>query len=75
VLAVVVMPLELESRARRECANEGLRRLADIGAVVAAFSNQALIKKAPADTSMTDAFDLVNSEVLNLIGPLLNSGE
>jgi len=73
VLAIVVMPFDFESRAHRECADEGLHSLVDAGAVVAMFSNQALIEKATDRTSMMDAFELVNSEVLNLIGPLLNA--
>jgi len=73
VLAIVVMPFDFEGKMRRDCANEGQTRLVDAGAVVAMFSNQALIEKATDRTSMMDAFELVNSEVLNLIGPLLNA--
>jgi len=75
VLAVVVMPFDFENGPYRECADEGLHGLVDAGAVAAVFSNQALIKRVPLRTSMPDAFELVNSEVLNLIGPLLNSDE
>jgi len=72
-LAVITLPFSFEGEYRMKQATEGQSSLVSTGITVATVPNQDLIGSADADTSMRDAFELMDQEVLKLIEPYLLS--
>jgi len=70
-LAIVSLPFDFEGKSRMEKALKGKERIEALGITVASYSNQKLLDMAGKETSLEDAFKLVDKEVLHVLSPYL----
>jgi len=66
-LVFITLPFGFEGKDRMEFAQAAQKRLVTTDATVATFTNQDMIKNVPANTSMLDAFRIVDMETIKFI--------
>ena len=75
VWAVVTMPFRFEGERRAIQAREGLSRLIRYADTVISIPNQCLIEGLSKETTMDDAFRMVNAEVVKVIKRILSRND
>jgi len=69
VLVIVSLPFDFEGKKRMDEAMKGLESIEQLGITIASFSNQQLMGIAGKDTTLEDAFQLVDVEVWKVLKP------